>query len=91
MELKLNKAKVNHLLGLLEVNEREEWYYGNKEHYLKRHNELKTELKLLIASVVVPKGTLSDFEKWLDKKGNESYCRLPSRYVLGKYKSLNAL
>jgi ATP sulfurylase len=52
MELKLNKAKVNHLLGLLEVNEREGWYYGNKEHYLKRHNELKTELKLLIASVV---------------------------------------
>ena len=60
MELKLNKAKVNHLLGLLEVNEREEWYYGNKEHYLKRHNELKTELKLLIASVVVPKGTLCE-------------------------------
>ena len=58
MELKLNKAKVNHLLGLLEVNEREGWYYGSKEHYLKRHNELKTELKLLITSVVVPKGTL---------------------------------
>ena len=57
MELKLNKAKVNHLLGLLEINEREGWYYGNKEHYLKRHNELNTELKLLIASVVVPKGT----------------------------------
>lgn len=51
MELKLNKAKVNHLLGLLEINEREGWYYGNKEHYLKRHNELKTELKLLIANV----------------------------------------
>tara|TARA_R110000782_G_C14782063_1_gene410063 strand:+ start:1042 stop:1191 length:150 start_codon:yes stop_codon:yes gene_type:complete len=47
MELKLNKAKVNHLLGLLEVNEQEGWYYGNKEHYLKRHNELKNKLKLL--------------------------------------------
>ena len=49
-------------------------------------------LKLLRIGVVsVPKGTLSDFEKWLDKKGNESYCGLPSQYVLDKYKSLNAL
>tara|TARA_R110000851_G_scaffold16562_1_gene53719 strand:+ start:290 stop:541 length:252 start_codon:yes stop_codon:yes gene_type:complete len=46
---------------------------------------------LIIDSVIVPKGTLSDFEKWLDKKGNESYCGLPSQYVLDKYKSLNAL
>jgi len=51
MELKLNKAKVKHLLGLIEINERKRWYYGNKEHYLKRHNELKTEHKLLIANV----------------------------------------
>lgn len=48
MELKLNKAKANHLLGLLEVNKREGWYYGNKEHYLKRHRELEQALKLLI-------------------------------------------
>ena len=32
---------------------------------------------------------LSDFEKWLDRKGNESYCSLPTQYVVDKYKSLN--
>lgn len=32
---------------------------------------------------------LSDFEKWLDKKENESYCSLPTQYVVDKYKSLN--
>ncbi len=48
-------------------------------------------LALNIHNVSVPKGTLSDFEKWLDKKENESYCGLPSQYVLDKYKSLNAL
>lgn len=67
MELKLNKAKVNHLLGLLEINEREGYYYGNKDYYLKRHNELKTELKLLIASVVVPKSTLSNLDEAIKK------------------------
>jgi len=52
MELKINKAKANHLLGLLELNEREGWYYGNKKHYLKRHKELTQSLKLLITDVV---------------------------------------
>ncbi len=51
MKLKLTKGKINHLLGLLDVNEREGWYYGNKEQYLKRHNELKAELKFLLSSV----------------------------------------
>ena len=46
---------------------------------------------LRLTDVIVPKGTLSDFEKWLDKKENETYCELPSQYVLDKYKSLNAL
>ena len=31
---------------------------------------------------------LSDFEKWLNKKGNESYCSLPAQYVVDKYKEL---
>jgi hypothetical protein len=48
MQLKLNKAKVGHLLELLEANEREGAYYGNKKHYEKRHNELKADLELLI-------------------------------------------
>jgi hypothetical protein len=51
MKMKLTKGKINHLLGLLDLNEREGWYYGNKEQYVKRHNELKAELKLLLSSV----------------------------------------
>jgi hypothetical protein len=45
--MKLSSAKINHLLNLLEVNERDEWYYGNKKHYWERHNELKKDLELL--------------------------------------------
>ena len=62
----------------------------NKDEYIEWLEE-KLVKKLTIPVVIVPKGTLSDFEKWLDKKGNESYCGLPSQYVLDKYKSLNAL
>lgn len=48
MELKLNKAKINHLLYLLEYNERSGEYYGNVDHYYKRHNSLKKDLEKLI-------------------------------------------
>jgi len=48
MVIKLNKAKVNHLLGLINDNETEGFYYGNKKHYQKRHEELKEELNKLI-------------------------------------------
>jgi len=52
MELKnLTKAKIHHLLSLLEVNEREEWYCGNKEQHWNRHRELKAELQLLLSGV----------------------------------------
>jgi hypothetical protein len=45
--------------------------------------------KLLIPRVSQRSELLSDFEKWLDKKGNKSYCSLPTQYVVDKYKSLN--
>ena len=52
MDLKnLNKAKIHHLLSLLEANERDDWYYGNKIQYWNRHRELKAELQLLLSSV----------------------------------------
>lgn len=76
MELKLNKAKVNHLLSLLEINEREGWYYGNKEHYLKRHSELKTELKLLIASVVKSSYCVCDAPIVRTGEFTKEYCGL---------------
>ncbi len=52
MELKnLTKGKIHHLLGLLETNEREGWYFGNKEQYWNRHRELEAELQLLLSGV----------------------------------------
>ena len=39
------KAELNHLLYLIEANEREGWYWGNKEHYWKRSSLLKEKLK----------------------------------------------
>lgn len=47
MKLKLTKAKIHHLLYLLEQNEREGWYFGFKEHYIKRHKQLKSDLEEL--------------------------------------------
>ena len=77
---------------LMEYMEQNQYFIGND--LLAKYNELLQKEKqeqLTLTDVSVPKGTLSDFEKWLDKKGNESYCGLPSQYVLYKYKSLNAL
>jgi|TARA_R110000787_G_scaffold201904_1_gene312689 hypothetical protein len=77
---------------LMEYMKQNQYFIGND--LLGKYNELlKKEKKeqLILSGVVVPKGALSDFEKWLDKKENKSYCGLPSQYVLDKYKSLNAL
>ena len=41
-KIELTKVEIEHLLDLLELNEREGWYYGNKEHYLKRHISIKS-------------------------------------------------
>ena len=40
----LTKAEISHLLYLIEVNERDEWYYGNKEQYWKRSERIKEKL-----------------------------------------------
>lgn len=39
------KAELNHLLYLIEANEREGWYWGNEKHYWKRSSLLKEKLK----------------------------------------------
>lgn len=51
--------------------------------------ENTTTPALNLHGVVLRSELLSDFEKWLDRKGNESYCSLPAQYVVDKYKSLN--
>lgn len=37
-------GEINHLVVLLMENEREEWYYGNKEQYWKRHKSILEKL-----------------------------------------------
>jgi len=43
-KIQFTEAQINHLLTVLEVNEREGWYFGNRIHYWKRHNALETLL-----------------------------------------------
>lgn len=48
--LKFTKAEIHHLQSLIEVNEREGWYYGNKDQYWKRSNRIKEKLSNLTTS-----------------------------------------
>jgi hypothetical protein len=42
--VKLTKAEIGHILTLISVNDREGWYYGNKEQYRKRSERIKYKL-----------------------------------------------
>ncbi len=42
--IKLSQAEINHLLSLIEVCEREGWYYGNLIHFKNRMNKLKEKI-----------------------------------------------
>lgn len=37
-------SEINHLVAVLMENEREGWYYGNKEQYWKRHQSILDKL-----------------------------------------------
>jgi len=43
--LKLSKAEIKHILSLIEVNERDGWYYSPKGQYWDRSNKIKRKLK----------------------------------------------
>lgn len=43
--LKLSKSEISHILSLIEVNEREGWYYAPKEQYWFRSNRIKKKLQ----------------------------------------------
>lgn len=45
--MKFTKAEINHLLGLIETNERERVYWGNEKHYWNRSAKLKDMLLFL--------------------------------------------
>lgn len=53
----LTKAKLYHLLGLLDNNEHEGEYYGNKAQYWNRHRELKSQIIAIIDDGVDKKPT----------------------------------
>ena len=42
--VKLTKSEIGHILTLISVNDREGWYYGNKEQYRKRSERIKYKL-----------------------------------------------
>ncbi|WP_299526017.1 hypothetical protein [uncultured Lutibacter sp.] len=61
------KAEVNHLLGLLEINEREGFYFGNKQHYFNRHDKIKNKLKIdfISSSLQLKEKEKTTFDIWL--------------------------
>ncbi len=48
VKIELSLAEAEHLLHLIEVNEREGWYYGWDKQYWSRSNKIKTKLKNII-------------------------------------------
>ena len=44
-ELYFTKAELNQLWSYCEARDREDWYYGNKEQFEKRHFEISTRIQ----------------------------------------------
>lgn len=45
LSIKLTKSEINHILTLIEVNERDGWYYGMAEQYRNRSEVIKQKLQ----------------------------------------------
>ena len=45
-QVNLKHSEINHILALLEINEREGFYLGNKAFYLNRHDSIKSKLTI---------------------------------------------
>lgn len=43
--MKFTNAEINHLLSLIEANERDGWYYAPRDQYWKRSERIKAKLK----------------------------------------------
>lgn len=46
--LKLSKPELNHILGLIEHNEREGWYYSPMGQYWNRSNRIKNKIQSML-------------------------------------------
>ena len=44
-KLYFTKAELKQLLSYCEERDKEEWYYGNKEQFEKRHFEISTKIE----------------------------------------------
>lgn len=51
VELKFTKAELGQLLSYSEARDREEWYYGNKEQFEKRHFEIQTKIERALEEI----------------------------------------
>ena len=52
MKTTLSKSEINHLLGLIQINEIEGCYSGNEKHYWKRSENIKLKLKKCLVITV---------------------------------------
>ena len=52
MKLTLSQSEINHLLGLIQMNEIEQSYSGNHKHYWKRSENIKLKLKKCLVITV---------------------------------------
>jgi hypothetical protein len=50
--IKIRLAEAEHLLHLIEINEREHMYYGSYKQYRKRSDDLKNKLLLAINELI---------------------------------------
>jgi hypothetical protein len=46
--LRMNISDLNHILSLIDSNEREGWYYGNKDQYWRRSDRIKEHINKCI-------------------------------------------
>jgi hypothetical protein len=71
--MKLRETHYQQLLSYLNDVESNGWYYGNKQQFMKRHNELKEWVNQLIEAHNQDKlGTLEEAIEF-DKKRNYQY------------------
>ena len=42
--LEFTKAEIEQLMDYILAREREDWYYGRKDYYEKRHKSIKTKI-----------------------------------------------
>ena len=84
----LTKSKLHHLLNLLENNEREQWYCGNRAQYWNRHRVLKAELEQLLINFNNPQ-TLKPIRYQCMLCGRDKFTRKSPHNCSGGFRKRN--